>query len=152
MRFVAASATILSLAFLMIAPGAIAADEKIPDAQGILALETRASQATPREQCFLYAELVHDMTELAGRQLSAGEFEQASNTIRTVQEYAAKIHIGVADDSKKLKNAEILMRHTAFRLKDILSQASLEDRPTLDATLKQLNQVQAEMMLQVFRR
>ena len=152
MRFVAASATILSLAFLMPAPGAIAADEKIPDAQGILALETRASQATPREQCFLYAELVHDMTELAGRQLSAGEFEQASNTIRAVQEYAAKIHMGVADDSKKLKNAEILMRHTAFRLKDILSQASLEDRPTLDATLKQLNQVQAEMMLQVFRR
>src|SRR5271170_2715441 len=152
MRFVAASATILSLAFLMPAPGAIAADEKIPDAQGLLALQERASQATPREQCFLYAELVHDMTELAGQQLAAGEVERASDTLRAVQQYASKIHMGVADDSKKLKNAEILMRHTAFRLKDILSQASLEDRPTLDATLKQLNQVQAEMMLQVFRR
>ncbi len=58
----------------------------------------------------------------------------------------------MADDSKKLKNAEILVRYTAFRLKDILASASLDDRPTLDATLKQLNQVEAEMMLQVFRR
>lgn len=152
MRFVAASATVVSLAFLLPVPAVMAMNEKIPDPQAILALEQRASQATPKEQCFLYAELVHDMTELAGQQLSAGEVTKASGTIRAVQEYAAKIHMGVANDSKKLKNAEILMRHTAFRLKDILSAASLEDRPTLDATLKQLDQVQAEMMLQVFRR
>jgi hypothetical protein len=152
MRFVAVSASVLSLAFLLPVQGSAAVDEKIPDAQAIAALEQRASQATPREQCFLYAELVHEMTELAGRQLLAGDVEHASGTLRTVQEYAAKIHMGVADDSKRLKNAEILVRHTAFRLKDILSAASLEDRPTLDATLKQLDQVQAEMMLQVFRR
>ncbi len=152
MRFVKASASILSLAFLLPAAGFCAVDEKIPDAQALQALQERASQAGPREQCFLYAELVHEMTELAGRQLLAGDTEHASLTIHAVQEYAAKIHMGVSDDSKKLKNAEILMRHTAFRLKDILSAASLEDRPTLDATLKQLDQVQAEMMLQVFRR
>jgi hypothetical protein len=152
MRFVAASASLLSLALLMPSTGLCAIDEKAPDAQSLLALEARASQASPREQCFLYAELVHQMTELAGRQLSAGEAAEASSTIHTVQDYAAKIHMDMANDSKRLKNAEILMRHTAFRLHDILSEASLEDRPTLDATLKQLNQVQAELMLQVFRR
>jgi hypothetical protein len=152
MRFVAASASVLSLAFLLPLPGALALDEKLPDAQALQALQTRASQAEPKEQCFLYAELVHDMTELAGKQLSAGDVERASDTLRAVQQYAAKIHMGVANDSKKLKNAEILMRHTAFRLKDILASASLDDRPVLDSTLKQLDQVQAEMMLQVFRR
>ena len=152
MRFVAASASLLSLALLMPSTGLCAVDEKIPDAQSLLALEARASQAGPREQCFLYAELVHEMTELAGRQLSAGEVAEASSTIHSVQDYAAKIHMDMTNDSKRLKNAEILMRHTAFRLHDIVSQASLEDRPTLDATLKQLNQVQAELMLQVFRR
>ena len=151
MRFVAASAIILSLAFLMPAPGHCAIDEKIPDAQSLLALQTRASVAGPREQCFLYAELVHQMTELAARQLSAGDIAQASGTIHSVQEYAAKIHMDMGNDSKRLKNAEILVRHTAFRLHDMISEASLEDRPSLDATLKQLNQVQAELMLQVFR-
>jgi hypothetical protein len=152
MRFVAASASVLSLTFLLPIPGAFAFDEKVPDNQTLQALEARADVATPREQCFLYAELVHDMTELAGRQLSSGDLERASGTLRTVQQYAAKIHMGVASDTKRLKTAEILVRHTAFRLKDILAGASLDDRPTLDATLKQLDQVQAEMMLQVFRR
>jgi hypothetical protein len=152
MRFVAMSASVLSLTFLLPGHGICASVEKVPDAQAIAALQERANQATPREQCFLYAELVHEMTELAGRQLIAGDVEHASGTIRNVQLYAAKIHMGVADDSKRLKSAEILVRHTAFRLKDILSAASLEDRPVLDATLKQLDQVQAEMMLQVFRR
>ena len=32
-------------------------DDKIPDQQSIDALEARASQAQPREQCFLYAQL-----------------------------------------------------------------------------------------------
>ncbi len=152
MRFVAASATLLSLALLLPPTAHCAIDEKVPDAQSLVALQTRASVAGPREQCFLYAELVHQMTELAGRQLASGELEQASVTMRTVQEYAAKIHMDMADDSKRLKNAEILVRHTAFRLKDMLAQASLEDRPTLDAALKQMNQVQAELMLQVFRK
>jgi predicted outer membrane protein len=151
MRFVAASAAILSFAILVPAPGRCAIDEKVPDAQSLLALQTRANAAGPREQCFLYAELVHQMTELAARQLSAGDVASASGTIKTVQDYAAKIHMDMANDSKRLKNAEILVRHTAFRLHDMLSQASLEDRPSLDATLKQLNQVQAELMLQVFR-
>jgi hypothetical protein len=44
------------------------------------------------------------------------------------------------------------MRHTAYQLKELLMGASLEDRPTLESTLKQLDQVQAEMMLQVFKR
>ena len=152
MRFATASASVLSLALLLPLPGALAMDEKALDPHSLLLLQERASQATPKEQCFLYAELVHDMTELAGRQLSAGNTELASETLHNVQQYAAKIHMGVTNDSKRLKTAEILVRHTAFRLKDILSAASLEDRPTLDATLKQLDQVEAEMMLQVFRR
>jgi hypothetical protein len=44
------------------------------------------------------------------------------------------------------------MRRTSFRLKDILSEASYEDRQALEATLEQLNQVQAQLMTQVFKR
>ncbi len=148
MRFVA----VLALFTIVSVPAAFAIDESTPDSQAIAALETRAAQAAPKDQCFLYAELVHKMTELAGKQLSIGNFQEASASIQVVQHYASKIHMGVADDSKRLKNAEILMRHTAFRLKDIMSAAALDDRPTLESTLKQLDQVQSELMLQVFKR
>jgi phosphomevalonate kinase len=91
------------------------------------------------------------MTEIAGQELASGDIRHASETLKAVQSYSQKIHMGMAEDTRKLKNAEILMRHTAFRLKEILYNSSLDDRPTLESTLKQLDQVQTELMLQVFK-
>jgi hypothetical protein len=117
----------------------------------LVALQAKADQAQPKERCFLYAELVSRMTDLAGRQFKSGDSERASATLILVQQYAEKIHTGVADDSKKLKNVEVLMERTSFRLRDILSAASYEDRQALEVTLMQLDQVQAQVMLQVFK-
>ena len=147
MRFVLA----LAFATLAVSPAALAASDKVLDAHEMAALETKAAQASPREQCFLYAELAHSMAQLATQQFSAGNTAQASASLKAVQMYAAKIHMNVADDAKKLKNAEILMRHTAYQLKELMLGASLDDRPTLESTLKQLDQVQNEMMQQVFK-
>jgi hypothetical protein len=125
-------------------------DQKTLDPVALSALAAKASLASPRDQCYLYAELVHQMTELAGRQLSQGE--DASATLRAVREYTQKIHLSEAKDNKRLKNAQILMEHTAFRLNEYLHSAALDDRPILESTLKNLNQVQNELMMQVFRR
>jgi hypothetical protein len=92
------------------------------------------------------------MTDLAGRQFNSGDSGQASETLNRVQRYAEKIHTGVADDSRKLRDAESLMRRTTFRLRGMLNKASYDDRPTLELTLKQLNQIQTELMMQVFKK
>jgi hypothetical protein len=151
MRFVATTLAVSALAFNLSCLCAYAVDEKIADPQAMAALIAKADQAQPKEQCFLYAELVHQMTELAGQQLSAGD-QRASETLHLVQKYAEKIHMGVAEDGKKMKNAEQLMRHTEYRLNDILNAASYEDRQVLQSTLKQLEQVQTELMMQVFKK
>ena len=121
-------------------------------ATAIAVLYAKADQAPPRDRCFLYAELVSQMTDLAGKQFNSGEFGQASQTIQFVQQYTEKIHAGVTDNSKKLRDAELLMRHASFRLKGILSAAAYEDRPVLEATLKQLNEVQSELLMQIFKK
>lgn len=147
MRFV----LIAALTTLAAVPAAYAAGDKLLDTQQIAALESRAAQAAPKEQCFLYTELVHSMTELAGQQLNAGDAAKASMTLKTVQKYLEKIHMDVSDNAKKLKTAEITMEHTAYRLKELMLGASLDDRPTLESTLKQLDQVHSEMMMEVFK-
>jgi hypothetical protein len=152
MRFVAATLAVSVLAFNFSCVRALAVDERIADPQAMAALMAKADQAQPKDQCFLYAEIVHQMTELAGQQLSSGDGDHASATLRLVQKYVNKIHMGVADDGKKLKNAEQLMRHTSYRLNDILNAASYDDRQALQATLKQLEQVQTELMMQVFKK
>ena len=127
-------------------------DDKTPDQQSINALELRATQAQPREQCFLYAELVHEMIEFSARQYAAGDVEKANSLLKRAQEFTHKIHMAVSEDNKRLKNAQILMRHTAFRLSEMLHSSNSEDRPLMQETLAQLNDAQTEAMLQVFRK
>ena len=151
---VAAPTLLIALVIVTCPTRALSAslDDKHPDAQSIAALETKASQASPREQCFLYAELVHAMIEYSTDQYAAGEYQKAADTLKRVNGFAQKIHIAVANDEKRLKNAQILLRHTAYRLNELLHASALEDRPLVAQTLAQVNQIQTETMMQVFRR
>lgn len=127
-------------------------DEKTVDQQTIAALQARIAQAQPREQCFLYAELMHQMTEFSLRQYAAGNTEKANDLLKQVQVIAHKVHLSVADNDKRLKNAQILLRHTAFRLSEMLHNSNFEDRPLVQETLAQVNQAGNEAMLQVFKK
>jgi hypothetical protein len=120
------------------------------DEQALNQLEQRAQQANPRDQCFLYTELVSGMTELAGKEMLNGDPDRASAMFKKIEHYASLIQMNLARDTKKLKNAEMLMHHTTYRLNEYLHNASSEDRPTLQATLKQLNKVQSDLLTQVF--
>jgi hypothetical protein len=77
---------------------------------------------------------------------------KAADLLRQIQLLAHKIHLSMADDNKRLKNAEILLRHTAFRLNEMLHNSNFEDRPLVEQTLAQVNQAQNEAMMQVFRK
>ncbi len=105
------SLTALLLALILtLCPYAYAGfNENLPDSQMLSQLEIRAQQASPRDQCFLYAELVHTMTELAAKQLLDGDVDAASATFKKVEHYTQLIHLGLANDTKRLKNAELLM-------------------------------------------
>jgi hypothetical protein len=146
-------AFLLSLPLLLATPSRAAnVDDNLPNAQALLALELRAQQANPRDQCFLYTELVHVMTEIAGKQMLDGDVDQATATLKKVNDYAKLIHMDLSSNSKRVKNAEELMHHTSYRLGEYLRKASNEDRDTLQATLKQLDQVHDELLAQVFKK
>jgi len=127
-------------------------EDRPPDAQQLAELQARAAAATPRDQPWLYAELVHSMTDIATEQLQQGQDQQANDSLRAAESYANRIHVNLLHDAKRLKNAEILIRHTAFRVREMMMGASLNNRPVLEATLHRLNQVQSEMLVQVFQR
>src|SRR5580698_3407719 len=144
---------VLALLAVGVAPTrASSFDDKPIDQESINALEAKILQAQPREQCFLYAELVHQMTEFSVRQYTSGDEEKAAGLLKEIQVLAHKIHLTMSDDNKRLKNAQILLRHTAFRLNEMLHNSSLEDRPLVAQTLAQVNQAQDEAMMQVFRK
>jgi hypothetical protein len=147
---IAPSVVVLAVLLLTSAPARAAVDETIPAPQFIAMLEQRASLAQPREQCFLYTELVHSMTQLAGKQFLDGDFEQGSATLKKIQHYAQLIHQDLARNTKRIKEAEKLMEHTTFHLGEYAHHASGDDKLALQATLKQLDGVHDELLTQVF--
>jgi len=145
-RFVAAAVVITILSFtgtpaLAFYYRAVALD----------ALREKADKAQPRDKCFLYARLINQMTDLAEDQLNSGDSAEAMETLNAMRRYAEKIHVNVSADAKNLKSAELLIRHSTIRLKGMLLEASFEDRPALETTLHKVDQIQAQLMMQVFK-
>jgi hypothetical protein len=118
----------------------------------IAVLQAKADQAQPRDRCFLYAELVSEMTDLAIRQVNSGDYGQVSETLKLVGKNAENIHSGAVDNSRKVREAEMLMDHASFRLRELLNDAANEDRPALQETLNKLYQVRTQLMMQVFEK
>ncbi len=141
-----------SVTILASAPAcqAAPAEEVLMDASALMQLEARAATAQPKEQCFLYAELVHQLTETAGKQLAEGRSEEAGATLKRIDSVSQKIHVALARDTKRLKNAELILHHTSRRLLDMVHVASADDQQVLQSTLKRLDVVQAELLAQVF--
>ena len=152
MRSKARLTLLFAFAALAVPACASSPDDKPIDQQSIAALEARITQAQPREQCFLYAELIHQMTEYSLKQYAAGDVEKANDLLRQIQQVTHKMHLSVAEKDKRLKNAEILLRHTAFRLSELLHSTTSDERPVVQETLAQVNQAQTEAMLTVFRK
>ncbi len=146
------SVLILAMVVTFSATQVLATSEKTPDIREISKLQARAALAGPQDQCFLYAELIHSSTDLAVAQMRAGEEEQASPTIESVESYAMRLYLSRAKPTKKLKSAEILLEQSAFRLKQLLMGVRFDDRPSLERALRQVSASQAALLLKVFER
>lgn len=151
MRTSVTYAALLAVGLTVAPMCALSSENKTPDEQTIAALEAKASQAQPREQCFLYAQLVQQMTELSVRQYASGNVANAQGLLKRIQALAAKIHLSLARNDKRLKNAEIMLSNTSFRLKEMLNASDYDDRPLVQQTLAKVNDAQDEAMLQVFQ-
>ncbi len=150
MRFSTVSAGLVLLALTLSHPRAFAAADLSLDPAAIAQLEDRAEHAGQREQCFLYTELVNVYTEVAGHQMAAGDMDQASSTLKRIQHFADLIHMDLARDTKKLKNAEMLVHTSTYHLNQYMHRVSSDDKAIVESTLKQLNKVHDELLAQVF--
>lgn len=153
-RTIAASLPSLIIPIILCAlaapPARAAIDDSVPAPEFIAQLEARAAQAKPREQCYLYAQLIHSMTQLAGKQFVDGDVAQAAATLKKIDHYAQLVHTNLANDTKKLKDTEMLMQHTSSHLGMYIRQASADDQTALKATLTKLDLIHEELLTQVF--
>jgi hypothetical protein len=141
----------LTICLLWCAAPAVASGAKNADNQKLNELELRAEHAQPQEQCYLFAQVVSQMSQVADRQLASGDDVDAQKTLAGLEQYTARIHQTLGPKNKKLKQSEILVRQTARRVDGMFHQAALEQQDMLQNALHKLNALQAELMQTVFQ-
>jgi hypothetical protein len=152
MRIKVIATTLFALSLAVPAARAFGRDEIPIDPALFTQFEQRAERAEAREQTYLYTQLVHAYINLAGKQMADGNMDEANASLKHVQRFARLIHAALAKDTKKLKDAELLMQSAAFRLGQCMRLVSSDDKPAVEATIHQLNGLNDEMLAQVFSR
>lgn len=125
-------------------------DESPLDATALMQLEQRAESAQPRDQCYLFAEVLHGLTELAGRQIAAGDDQDASTTFTKIDTVAQKMEKASAANAKRLKNAELILEHITRRLTDMAHVATAEQRSATQTALKNVDHLHTQVLAVIF--
>jgi hypothetical protein len=125
-------------------------DESPLDAAALLQMEQRADAAQPRDQCYMFAEVLHGLTELAGRQIAAGDDQDASTTLVHIDSLAAKMQKASAANAKHLKNAEMLLEHVTRRLNDMAHVASADQRTAMQTTMQCIDHLHTQVLAVIF--
>jgi len=143
------SIAFFSFVFLAL-PARAAANESIPTPEALAQLQQRAAQASPTDQCYLYAELVHGLTQQAAAQIAADDAELATATLRQIDKVAPLLKLNLTRKSKRLKDSELLLQDTTYRLSQMMHLLDGDDQASIQNTLRQLDKLNDEMMTQVF--
>jgi hypothetical protein len=150
MRLSFAGTALLLVLTLPSARAFASSDDVVLDSAALADMENRAEHAQIKEQCYLYTELVHDYVAVAGKQIAAGDLDQANASLKRIQTFADRIHKGLGKDSKRVKNAEMMVHMATYHLSQFMHIVSSEDTALLQATLKQLDKLHDELLAQVF--
>ena len=121
-----------------------------PNAAALLQMEVQADAAKPREQCYLYTQLVTALMDTASQQVAAGEDEDAGKTVGRIAEVTAKLQRTAGRDAKKLKDAEKLLGESRRRLMELSRIASGEQRDVMRSTLLKLDAAHNKILDLVF--
>jgi hypothetical protein len=127
-------------------------DETALDSLALIQMERRVDLADQRDQCYLYAEVLHGLTELAGRQVAASQLDEATATLREMDMVASKLQSASARDAKRLKGVEQLLEHTTHRFQDVVRSVSSDDRAAMQKTLQRLDALHSQVLAKVFAR
>jgi hypothetical protein len=115
-------------------------------------MEQRAEAAQPRDQCYMFTEVLHGLTELAGRQIAAGDDTDAATTLERINAVAIKVQKTSSANAKRLKNAELLLDRTTRRLTDMAHIVSGSERAVMQTTLQHVDTVHTQLLAMVFAR
>jgi len=114
------------------------------------ALKARAEKARPQDQVHLFAEVAFREVGEADRFYTDGDIAAATKAVDDLVSYAARATDAAQKTGKHLKDTEILLRSAARRLDDVRKTLNFDDRPYVEAAVKQVEKDRQQLLDQMF--
>jgi outer membrane protein TolC len=113
-------------------------------------LKTRADAAQGADRAKLSLEYARQQLELANKLYEAGDVAKAEVAIGEVRTYSQQATEAATTANKKLKRTEIDLRKLEHRMRDIGQSLSIDDRPPVEKTVQQLEELRAQLLAKMF--
>lgn len=113
-------------------------------------LKAKAEAASGGGRAKLYAQVAQEEVELANQHFTDGNVEKGQAAVRDAVVYAEKARDAAVASRKQLKKTEISIGKTARRLSDISRTLAIDDRPTVEQAVKELEHIQDQLLDAMF--
>jgi hypothetical protein len=113
-------------------------------------LKARADAAQGGERAKLSLEYAQQQLEVANTLYSTGDVEKAQAAIGEVLTYSQRATEAATTANKKLKQTEINLRKLEHRMRDIGESLNVDDRPPVEKTVQQLEELRAQLLAKMF--
>ena len=137
---------LITLVVTVMPPGVFT---KIPD-EPLEALKARAESARTQDQGPLFAAIARREVAEADRFYTEGDIAKAKQAVDDVVAYASRASEAAQKSGKHLKDTELSLRQTGRRLDDVRKTLSFEDRPYVEAAVKQVERLRQELLERMF--
>lgn len=102
------------------------------------------------DQPKVLAELAERLVSVADKQFTDGESVKGQATVDEIQQYATRAHDLTIKTRKKMKETEMHLRRCRHDLENMRRTLAAEDRPTVEAVEKKLEQYAEDILEAMF--
>jgi soluble cytochrome b562 len=137
----------ISAALLLIAAMTLAGAKKD---ESLEELKARAESAKLSDQPALFARIARMEVDEADRHYTAGDVAAGKKAVQEVVQYAQRAGEAARKSGKHQKPTEIELRHIARRLDDLRKTLNFDDRPEVEAAVRQVEQIRQHLLDHMF--
>jgi hypothetical protein len=113
-------------------------------------LKSKAEGKGEADRGRLYADIAHELVELANAQFTNGEPDKGQASIKSAVGYAEKAANSAEEKGHKIKNAEITLRETARRIEEVRKTLDIDNQPPLKDAVDRLEQLRKQLLQRMF--
>lgn len=131
-------------------PASAAPAKPDPAIAHIEELKSKAEHKGDADRGRIYADIAHELVELANNQFINGESEKGQASIKDAVNYAEKSANSADMKGHKIKNAEIMLRETARRIEEVRRTLDVDDQPPLKEAVNRIEELRKKLLQRMF--